>query len=321
MTGPASPLCAYVVLSHSPAERLVQLVQAIRRSSPKSWVLVMHDDRSHAPPVIHDPRVEVLSHGLRTDWGSWALVEATLAGMRRAKELVDPDLTVLISSQCHPARSLSAWEEELYAAGGWQGEARPLTYRPRWGAAPGTGEDAATRYTYRWMRVGPVDRLLRREGVAARALWALAHRTEPLVSLRMVERGAGAYIGIRRLRSPFSDDRPCLFGSQWLAVDRTGLDQVLTELAPGTRLERAYRRTVIPDESALQTVLAGHRPPVVHRTVSHRVADRLADGRPGAPADAQLREILTAGTPFCRKVDDLDGAGVLDRLDSLSGVR
>ncbi|MFM6849315.1 MAG: hypothetical protein ACKOVB_09455, partial [Terrabacter sp.] len=78
---------------------------------------------------------------------------------------------------------------------------------------------------------------------------------------------------------------------------------------------------VIPDESALQTVLAGHRPPVVHRTVSHRVADRLADGRPGAPAEEQLREIFTAGTPFCRKVEDLDGEAVLDRLDSLGDVR
>ncbi|MFM6851603.1 MAG: hypothetical protein ACKOVB_21130, partial [Terrabacter sp.] len=234
MTSRPQPVCVYVVLSHSPAERLVQLVQAIRRSSPESWVLVMHDDRRNAPPVIADPRVEVHTHGLRTDWGSWALVEATLAGMRRAKDLADPDLTVLISSQCHPARPLSGWEQELFAAGGWQGEARPLTYRPRWGAAPGTGDDTASRYTYRWMRFGPVDRALGRKGFAARALWALAHRTEPLVSLRMVERGAGAYLGVRRLRSPFGDDRPCMFGSQWLAVDRVGLDQVLTELAPGT---------------------------------------------------------------------------------------
>lgn len=319
MTSPADPVCAYVVLSHSAAARIEQLVRAIRRSSPHSWVLVMHDDRRAPAPVFDDPRVEVHTHGLRTDWGSWALVEATLLGLRRARELADPDLAVLVSGQCHPARSLSAWEQELSAAGGWQGEAQPISYRARWGAAPGSGDDTATRYTYRWFRSGLVDQVLRRKGPAARALWAVARRTEPLVSLRMVERGAGAHVGLRRLRSPFGVERTCMFGSQWLAVDRVGLDQVLTELGPGALLERVYRRTIIPDESALQTVLASHRPPVIHRTVSHRVADRAPDGRPNASADVQLREILDAGTPFCRKVEDLDTEAV-DHLDARTEV-
>jgi hypothetical protein len=313
-------VCAYVVLSHSPAERLHRLVGAIRRSSPDSWILVMHDARRVSVPVIDDPRVEVRAHGLATDWGSWALVEATLDGFRRAREAVDPDLVVLVSGQCHPTRHLAEWERDLVASGGWQGEARAIAYRPRWGRSPGEGQDTTTRYSYRWYRAGLVDPVLRRKGQAARVLWAIAHRTEPLVSLRLVERGAGAHVGLRRLRPPFTPGRPCLLGSQWLAVDRVGLEQVLTELAPGAPLEKVYRRSIIPDESALQTVLGRHRDPVDPRTVSHRVGDRLPDGRPAASAAEQLAEIEGSGSPFCRKVEDLDGLQVLDHLDRVNGA-
>jgi hypothetical protein len=306
---------AYVVLSHASADRLTHLVGAIRRSSPHSWVLVAHDARATPAPRFDDPRVQVWTHGLDTDWGSWELVEATLGGFRRARDAVDPDLVVLVSGQCHPAVDLAAWERELAAAGGWQGQVRPIDYRPRWGGADGTGDEVMTRYAYRWRRAPLLDATLRRKGRLARLLWAVAHRTEPLVSLRLVERGHGAHIGMRLRRTPFSADTPCQLGSQWVALDRTGLDQVLTELAPGAPLERVYRHTIIPDESALQTVLARHRPPVVARTVSHR----LPEDRPLSWQE-QLSDIAGSGSPFGRKVEDFADPAVLDRLDRVSGA-
>jgi hypothetical protein len=303
------------VLSHASADRLTHLVGAIRRSSPHSWVLVAHDARVTPAPRFDDERVQVWTHGLATDWGSWELVEATLGGFRRAKDAVDPDLVVLVSGQCHPAVDLAAWERDLVAAGGWQGDVEPVTYRPRWGSAYGRGEDKYTRYAYRWWRAPLLDSSLRRKGRVARLLWAAAHRTEPPVSQRLVELGHGAHLGLRRLRAPFTAELPCHLGSQWVALDRTGLDQVLTELAPGARLERVYRHTIIPDESALQTVLARHRPPAVARPVSHRLPeDRQLTWQ------EQLRDIETSGSPFGRKVEDFADPAVLDRFDRVSGA-
>ncbi|MEW1954958.1 hypothetical protein [Terrabacter sp. NPDC080008] len=304
---------AYVVLSHASADRLTQLVTAIRRSSPHSWVLVAHDGRAAPPPRFDDDRVQVWTHGLATDWGSWELVEATVEAFRRARDTVDPDLVVLVSGQCHPAVDLAAWERDLVSAGGWQGQARSIDYRPRWGRAYGVGDDVMTRYAYRWHRAPLLDATLRRKGRLARAVWALAHRTEPLVSVRMVARGRGAHLGMRRVRSPFSPGTSCRLGSQWVAVDRTGLHQVLTELSPGAPLERVYRHTIIPDESALQTVLARHRPPVVARSVSHR----LPEDRPQSWQE-QLDDIVGSGSPFGRKVEDFVDPAVLDRLDRVS---
>lgn len=314
MTRPAVT-AAYVVLSHASADRIAHLVGAIRRSSPGSWVLVAHDARVTPPPSFDDERVHVWTHGLATDWGSWELVEATLGGFRRAREAVDPDLVVLVSGQCHPAVDLATWERELVATGGWQGQSRAVAYLPRWGRAHGVGDEKVTRYSYRWWRAPLLDRLLRRKGPLARVLWAIAHRTEPAVSLRNVERGRGAYIGVRRARPPFTDAAPCQIGSQWVALDRTGLDQVLTELAPGAPLERVYRHTIIPDESALQTVLARHRPPAVACTVSHRLPeDRQLS------AEEQLRDIEESGAPFGRKVEDFADPSVVERFDRLSGT-
>lgn len=308
---------AYVVLSHTEAEQVTRLVRAILRSSPTATVFVTHDARRAVAPVLDDERVHVRSHGRPTDWGSWELVEVTLEAMRAARDAVDPDLVVLVSGQCYPVRPLAAWEDDLVAAGGWQGTARALAYEPAWGRRHGAGDDELTRYTYRWYGAGALDHVLRSGRLPGRALWALAHRTEPLVSLRTLARGRGAHVGLRR-RMP-SPRSAVHLGSQWLAVDREGLELVLRELAPGAPLRRLYERSLIADESALQTVLARWRPPTVARPVSYSVwlPDEDTTRTLGPP---DLDEILASGSPFCRKVHTVHSAELMDALDRVNGV-
>ncbi|WP_020144756.1 hypothetical protein [Terracoccus sp. 273MFTsu3.1] len=308
---------AYVVLSHTEADQVTRLVHAILRSSPEASVFVTHDARRTPAPVIDDDRVHVRSHGRPTDWGSWDLVEVTLEAMREARDTVDPDLLVLVSGQCYPVRPLAAWEDELVAAGGWQGTARELAYAPAWGSRHGAGDDERTRYTHRWYPVGALDGTLRSGRLPGRALWALAHRTEPLLSLRLVARGRGAHVGIRG-RMP-SGPSAIHLGSQWLAVDREHLDLVLRELEDGTPLRRLYERSVIPDESALQTVLARHRPPTVASPVSYSVWVPEDDATRTFEL-GDLDAIRASGSPFCRKVHTVRSAELMDALDRVNGV-
>jgi len=308
---------AYVVLSHTEADQVTRLVHAILRSSPEATVFVTHDARRTPAPVIDDERVHVRSHGRATDWGSWELVEVTLEAMREARDAVDPDLLVLVSGQCYPVRPLSAWEHELLAAGGWQGTARELAYAPAWGSRHGTGDDELTRYTHRWYPVGALDGVLRSGRLPGRALWALAHRTEPLVSLRVVARGRGAHVGLRG-RMPSGSSATHL-GSQWLALDRERLDLVLRELGEGSPLRRVYERSVIPDESAIQTALARQQPPTVARPVSYSVW--VADDDATRTLDIDdLDAVLASGSPFCRKVHTVRSAELMDALDRVNGV-
>lgn len=310
---------AYVILTHSDWPQTERLVRAIRRSSPGSSVLVWHDDRTTSFPVtVEDPGVEIRAHELATDWGSWELVEATLLAFEHVRERVDPDLIVLVSGQDYPVRRLVDWEAEAIGSGSWVGESAPLEYAFHWGRRRGEGRDELTRYTHRWFQT-PFARLgVHIRGAAGdrlrRMRAALALRLEPVLSVRVVARGRGVFWGVRR-RTPFTPERPCHLGSQWLALPRQLLDRLLDEdLAPGSPLRRLYRRAIIPDESALVTPLSWRVAPASLPPVTHMVWDAVRD-RPVTWSIDDLEALLNSGSPFCRKVDLETSGDLLDELD------
>ncbi|GAA1058073.1 hypothetical protein GCM10017608_04760 [Agromyces luteolus] len=310
---------AYVVLTHRDWPQVQRLARAIRSSSPDAFVLIAHDDRTTAfPAETGDPRVRVFVHGLDTDWGSWELVEATLRAFEEVRRRADPAMVVLVSGQDYPIRPLAEWEAEVLAAGGWVGTAEELRYAPHWGRRRGEGRDELTRYAYRWFRT-PLARLGVRVGgrpgaFLRRVRGAIALRLEPVLGVRVVSRGRGVHWGIRR-PTPFTADRPCYTGSQWVAICRPELDRLLDEdLAPGSRLRRLYRRTIIPDESALVTPLAWRSPPADLAPVTDVSWDAELD-QPTVRTVDDLERLAASGSAFCRKVDPVASAALLDALD------
>jgi hypothetical protein len=313
---------AYLVLTHTDACATERLVAAIRRSSPNAVVLVAHDARAEPAPTFADEQVQVWCHGLATDWGSWELVEATLGAVERARAAADPDFFVLVSGQDYPVRHLATWEAEVRAAGGgWVGRPHALAYEPAWGRAPSRGDDDLTRYTYRWW---PIPAALARVGraapagvrrAAARTRDAALYRVAPVLAVRFVSRGRGAYVGVRRLGNS-DTDRVFVKCDQWVAFDRDLAGVVLRELAPGMPLRRLYERSIIPDESAIQTVLASVEPPRVHTPVSFvRWVPSL--DQPAILTLADLPEIRASRAPFCRKVRAGRSTDLLAALDGL----
>lgn len=317
---------AYVVLSHRNPEQVARLVRRILELSPGAAVLVRHDARTSPAPVVDAPRVRVESHTDTPDWGSWDLLRASLDALRRAAQLFDPELLVLVSGQDYPCRQLSRWEQEITAAGGgWVcAYLHPLHYRPRWGRGYGAGDDTLTRYLYRWHPL-PGGRWLHRSGSrsAAALRWVLVrlgHYLEPVVAVRTVTRGRGYHVGLRALRTPFDQAAPCQMGSQWLATDRRGLDEVEQALATDRLLRRTYRRSVIPDESCMQTVLARSRPPLPGLAVSHVVWEADLDA-PRTLTLADLDGVLASGAAFCRKVEPGASDTLTDELDRVAARR
>ncbi|MGW9631488.1 hypothetical protein ACWGST_12355 [Agromyces sp. NPDC055520] len=309
-----------MILSHKDWRQVSRLAHAILASSPNARVLIAHDGRREIFPMHSlDARIKVIDHGLAADWGSWELVEAMLSALTTARGWTDPDLVCLISGQDYPIRRLEQWETEAMAAASWLGSAVPIAYSPRWGRRRGTGTDTLTRYEYRWFRT-PAARIgihvPGRSGEFLRRLRdAVALRAEPLLSVRTVTRGRGVHWGLRRLPSPFGAATPCWYGSQWLALRRPELDELLdTDFGPGSTLPRIYRRSIIPDESALVTSLAWRSPPALLPPVSHTVWDPTRD-EPTTWTLDDLGTLLASGSPFCRKVDPVASAKLLDALD------
>lgn len=307
----------YVVLAHDRWEQTTRLAHAVLRSSPNARVLIALDGRSAGePPVSHEPRVEILVHGRASDWGSWELVEATLDALRLARARYDPDMVVLISGSDYPVRRLGEWETEALRGGAWHGEAHPLVYRPRWGRRLGVGDDRLTRYAYHWVQA-PWSRWA--SSAAPRWWWraheAAALRLEPLFGVRVVARGRGLHYGLRRALDRFDAAHPCYIGSQWFAASRHALAALLDEdFGPRGRLRRIYRHTVIPDESAIVTALAWRSPRSTLPPVTHVRWDAAAD-QPVVWTIDDLPELIESGSPFCRKVDPVLSASLLDELD------
>lgn len=315
---------AYVILTHGHSPTLARLVAAILASSPACQVFVAHDARDAPPPAFDDARVHVRAHGLATDWGSWELVAATLDAFAWARDTADPAMVALVSGQDYPVVRLSEWEDRLVTSGGWVGEGRALSYRPRWGKRHGDGDDELTRYTYRWFGVRPTGLARRLPPVADQTFWrvraAIVHRIEPVVSLRHTRRGRRTFVGFRRLRTPFSTTRPCVKGSQWVALDRPLLDHLLAVTAPGTPLRAYYRTTVIPDEGLIPSVLSWIRPPIPDGPVTY-VDWSVEMDAPRTLTIDDLEAVRASGAAFCRKVDFASSGPLVDALDAVNGVQ
>ena len=305
----------YVVLTHGDWPQVRRLAGAILASSPEARIVLAHDARREQfPASVGDPRIDVFCHGRESDWGSWELVEATLDAFARARDRFDPQLVCLISGSDYPVRSLPEWEGEALAATSWIGTAEPLRYTPRWGLRRGEGDDRWTRYAYRWYR-SPFRRPAGPPPWCVRIRGAIMLRLEPMIGLRIVSRGRGVHYGVRRLPAPFTRSQPAYLGSQWLAVRRPELDRLLDrDFRPGAPLRRIYRRSIIPDESALVTALSRVAPPSDLPPVTYVRWDAAADA-PVTWTLADLDELRAAGSPFCRKVDPIGSAGLMDELD------
>lgn len=315
---------AYVVLSHRDPGQVERLVRALLNSSPEASVLVYHDARRAAAPVIDHPQVHVMAHTNANDWGSWEIVVSTIEAFRLARDLFDPDLVVLMSGQDYPVRRLASWEAEFVrAGGGWVGTSRRLDYTPRWGKPYGTGDDDLTRYIYRWYRL-PFSRGLvtSRTRLAAAVRWALdkvGHHLEPIVDVRQVTRGRGYHLGIRAWRTPFTAEQPCYRGSQWIALDRGLLSAVLARHDTDRLLRASYRRSIIPDESYLQTILTPICPPVSGPALTY-VEWIVVDDAPRTLSIDDLDDIVASGSPLCRKVAAGVSDALMDVLDQLSAA-
>ena len=300
---------AYLVLTHTDAAAVVRLVPSLKAAKDQEFD---EDDTE----FFHGDR------GLATDWGSWELVEATLGAVAQARAFADPDFFVLVSGQDYPARHLGTWEDEVRAAGGgWIGRPRPLRYRPTWGRRPGVGDDDLTRYSFRWWPLPPaVARMGRRfperaRHGAARVRDAVLLRAAPVVAVRFVSRGRGAHLGLPRSRRALGG-RVFVKCDQWIAFDRDLAAVVLRDLAAGMPLRRLFERSIIPDESAIQTAVHAVEPPTIPHPVSF-VRWLPSLDRPAVLTLADLPELQASRSPFCRKVSSGHSADLLAALDDL----
>ncbi|MCB7137047.1 beta-1,6-N-acetylglucosaminyltransferase [Cellulosimicrobium marinum] len=308
--------CAYLVLGHRRPEQVTRLARRVLSLSPDAVVLVHWDASATEPPPRDLPRgAHVIERRVRTRWGDWSLVEATLALLAAAAE-AGTDWSVLVSGEDWPVRDLAGFEDELRTSGA----DAVLRSRPVRRARAEDGRhplawDETRRYGARWFVVprpsaAPVARVA--DAVTRRLEERFGHRDAYPAAMQLW--GRGYAVALRR--APFPEPGWTLHkGDQWMALGSAAREAAL---AASPAVLRHFSRTLVPDESFLQSVLHNTPGLVVHdRRTTYAPWERF-DRLPHLvlrPEDLDAARRSRAA--FARKVGDGPLAAITDDLDAL----
>lgn len=306
--GAVSERVCYYVQTHRAPEQVVRLVRALRRGSPGSCILVLHDFGACAlepAPLAALPEVHLLR-------SCYPHVRGRFSGQAQplldaiawlARERVAYDWLVTLTGQDYPVAPPGELERRLAAA---ECDGFLRFWDVESAASPWPRRKARRRYWYHYRRlpdaVAPALPLLR-----------AVTRMLPGVHLSL---DYGPWLGVRSRRTPWRGGYRCYGGWTWFALRRPAVERVASELAPGTPLGDHYRHTMSPEESMVQTVLlndGGFR--LVDddlRYVDYRGAVR---GAPRTLTAADWPALASGRYCFARKFDPEADAGLLDRID------
>lgn len=299
---------AYLVQTYQLPGQALRLARTLRTGSPGCTILVSHD--RDAPEGV-DPGMSDVADAVLTGpggRGDFATLDRYLACLDRLeRDGRDVDWVVNITGQDYPVVPPARIESELAAS---PADAH-LEFYPvmdpgcRWG--PREGRDRYG-YRYRWLRPSLGERPRR----VLRPLQAL-NRVQPWWR---VTTSYGLAVGRRVGSPPFDARRPCYGGSFYGALSRRAVTELRRAMADEPGLVEHYRRTLVPEESLLQTVLVGS-PRIAVRNHAGRYWDFRGSvaGRPRTLTVADLPAMLSSGAWFARKFDERVDAEVLDRLD------
>lgn len=285
-----SPVFCYVILAHTDPEGLLRLVARIRTLSPHAAIVVRHEDPDLVGPSNLDPyRAIDLVSRIKVRWGSWTMVQAVLEAYTLALARSDADYFTLVSGQDYPVRELASWEQAI-AADGVEAildpmPAQPLTYR---------------RHFFTFVLPGP--RSIVKRGIH----WGMdriGKATYPHIQLYRQERtGPNQWWFTMPRRG--SEVAPEWFvkASQWTTLRRDVLAEVLRVAGPDGRGLRRARTLLVPDEIAIQSLVAAVAGRIVAAPTSALRFPPEASSPDWLTAELVRELSQTTPAPFVRKV-------------------
>lgn len=315
----------YLVCSHTDPEQVLRLATLLSSGGRGSHVVINHDEsRSRLDRGAFDelPGVHLLASGGSIEWGSFAIVERVLRSMRWIQDNLEFDWLVLLSGQDYPIQPLPAIESLLGSTGydGFMSGAPVETLKPR------SAREAHRRYYYRYYRVPTPARILSRrlrERSTGQGGAAVRSTTRSPLTVKAVPDGTAIYVGFRRLRTPFTSRFPCYRGGHWCTLSSACVAAVGRFVAEHPEYVRFCRRTRIPDESFLNTILLNDARFDISRDDLRYV--RFQAGGAPHPEILSIRDLgpmLASGKHFARKFDAAVDSAILDALDErVHGLR
>lgn len=301
---PDRPRVAYLITSYKLPDQVLRLASILRKGSPDAWIVVHHDDRSCSldPVGLQPLGVRLIKPPSAVAWGEFSQLAMVLRCLTWLLTHADFDWLALISGQDYPVRPVADIERSLDVA---DLDAFIGTDRCERPAFRRTIDQFAIRYHYRWRRI---------PFTVPAPLVRAAAKGRPFLSSRVLP--TGTWLGIPALHSPFGSELICHCGPDWFTLSRTAVEAVDRFVRARPGVLDFYRRTLIPTESFVHTVLANDSSlRLSSDDRRYRVFDANHRTGPRVLRSQDLQSILASGADFARKFDETIDGAVLDEID------
>lgn len=317
---------AFLVLNHRHPAQLIRLLTTIRLQLPEAPIVVHNDKfREDLPRSILKPigNVQLLTAHKPITWGDFSVVDAYRWSLTWMMEYVEFDWVVLLSAQDYPIKPLSGLGNYL-AENDADALLRavPITELTKAAAR----RDMRRRYFYQYK---PATMHSQDAQISDNLRNILRRRTGGLVDVinilqpyfkiyRLPDR-MPYRVGCRAHTTPFEHNRPCWHGPMWFSLSRHATEFVLTYMCHHPEYVDYYRRTIIPDESIIATLI--YNAPnlrVENRDVHYTRWTHSRTGHPDIFKIEDLPELIATPEYFARKFDIAKDSRILDRLDEIN---
>jgi hypothetical protein len=299
----------YLVLAHDRPEQLIRLLRTLRIGSPNSAILLHHDAKSNPPDaaILSELGVKLVQPRIAVSWGDISQLDAFLASIGFAVDQVDFSWISVISGQDYPLRPLDIIESELRAS----------TYDAFIRATP-AGAYRSRYYSHFWAVprfpfAHHVPTYMREflDGVRRQL-----SKRQGLIQIEGGPRGTPLRLGIFWPAHPFSTEFACYKGSDWFTLSRRAAAFLLDFGDNHPRVLNHYRRTFIPSESYIQTVLwNAKRLRTFNDNRRYILWDQSRLAHPLTLTMQHFDAMTSSGKDFGRKFDMTVDSNVLDELD------
>lgn len=288
--------------------RLIQTLNLMFDDPP----IACHHDFGKNPRFIEDcpANVRLVRPHVDTKWGDFSCVDAMIRALRLLYEGGEgPHWFVFLSGSDYPIKPAATILREL-AESEYDGHVEHRLLSPSNFAYPMTEDSPQTwkgkdwlrlcyrRYCARRVDLPGINRHLR---PSKRTLW-LEHQF------------------FTKGRLPFTPEFKCYAGEVWFSANHRCARSILDFYDTDRRVTAHYRKTLVPEESYLQTILANDPKLTLSQNFLRYVDWTRGTSNPRLLTAKDLPHLARSGAHFARKFTDHGDTRVLDIIDEMIGL-
>jgi len=306
----------YIIQTHKNPKQISRLVQTIKKSSPKSYILLVHDFTAcslNEVPIQELAEFEVLQLNGKGKRADFSMLQGYLDALDWIFNCrIDFDWLINLSGQDYPTQSLLEMEKFLDNTfyDGFLNYYQVISNRSPWGIREGR-----ERYFYHYWHSS--NSLSAWQRALLKPLRILINNTQPLIRFNCSY--DNLMVGFKTQANPFSHDFLCYGGSYFHTLSKKCVQFIHNFSKQNTSFVDFYRRTSVPVESFIQTVLINSN--LFNICNDNKRYINFSRSRHGHPKILTVEDysILAnkSGIYFARKFDAEKDEKILDLLDAI----